>query len=165
MHDRDRANHPTNHHRGAQSRRWPSGRRSTQRFGRTVAAKARELRLFQPEWEALGAKGRKKWLLKFQDWVYPHITDVVQSESGKPGVEAAMEAPMSADALHYWARNAEAFLADSHPKAHNLLTRTKRLTTVHRPYPLVGVITPWNFPFVMPAWTCCPCSPPGPLCC
>ena len=80
-----------------------------------------------------------------------HITDVVQSESGKPGVEAAMEAPMSADALHYWARNAEAFLADSHPKAHNLLTRTKRLTTVHRPYPLVGVITPWNFPFVMPA--------------
>jgi hypothetical protein len=35
----------------------------------TVAAKARELRLFQPEWEALGAKGRKKWLLKFQDWV------------------------------------------------------------------------------------------------
>ena len=46
----------------------------------TVAAKARELRLFQPEWEALGAKGRKKWLLKFQDWVIDnadHITDVV----------------------------------------------------------------------------------------
>ena len=26
----------------------------------TVAAKARELRLFQPEWEALGARGRKR---------------------------------------------------------------------------------------------------------
>ena len=33
----------------------------------TVAAKARELRLFQPEWEALGPKGRKPWLMKFQD--------------------------------------------------------------------------------------------------
>ena len=24
---------------------------------------------------------------------------------------------------------------------------TKRLTTVHRPYPVVGLIIPWNFPF------------------
>jgi len=32
-----------------------------------VAAKARELRLFQPEWEALGARGRKHWLLKYLD--------------------------------------------------------------------------------------------------
>lgn len=120
----------------------------------TVAAKARELRLFQPEWEAMGAKGRKRWLLKFQDWILDnadHIADVLQSETGKPGVEAAMEAPMSADALSYWARNAEAFLADIHPKPHNLLTRTKRLTTAYRPYPVVGVITPWNFPFLMPA--------------
>ena len=62
----------------------------------TVAAKARELRLFQPEWEALGAKGRKPWLLKFQDWVLDnaeHITDVLQSETGKPRAEASMEAP------------------------------------------------------------------------
>lgn len=27
----------------------------------TVTAKARELRLFQPEWEALGPRGRKTW--------------------------------------------------------------------------------------------------------
>ena len=45
----------------------------------TVAAKAAELRLHQPEWEAMGAKGRKPWLLKFQDWILDnaeHITDV-----------------------------------------------------------------------------------------
>ena len=34
-----------------------------------VAAKVAELRLFQPEWEAIGPKGRKAWLLKFQDWM------------------------------------------------------------------------------------------------
>ena len=34
-----------------------------------VAAKAGELRLFQPEWEGLGPRGRKRWLLKYQDWV------------------------------------------------------------------------------------------------
>ena len=120
----------------------------------TVAAKARELRLFQPEWEAMGAKGRKPWLLKFQDWMLDnaeHITDVLQAESGKPRSEAAIEVPMSADGLKYWARNAEAFLADAHPKPHNPLTKVKRLTTAYRPYPVVGMITPWNFPFAMPA--------------
>jgi acyl-CoA reductase-like NAD-dependent aldehyde dehydrogenase len=116
----------------------------------TVAAKARELRLYQPEWEAMGAKGRKTWLLKFQDWILDnteHLTDVVQSETGKPRAEASMEAPMSADMLNYWARNAEAFLADSHPKPHSPLLKTKRFITVHRPYPVVGLIIPWNFPF------------------
>ena len=57
--------------------------------------------------------------MKFQDWILDdaeHIADVLQSESGKPGVEAAMEAPMCADVLNYWARRAEAFLADGHPK-------------------------------------------------
>jgi acyl-CoA reductase-like NAD-dependent aldehyde dehydrogenase len=120
----------------------------------TVAAKARELRLFQPEWEAMGAKGRKRWLMKFQDWILDnadHIADVLRSETGKPGVEAAMEAPMSADILNYWSRNAEAFLADVHPKPHNPLTRIKRLTTAYRPYAVVGVITPWNGPWVVPA--------------
>jgi acyl-CoA reductase-like NAD-dependent aldehyde dehydrogenase len=116
----------------------------------TVAAKARELRLFQPEWEALGPRGRKTWLLKFQDWVLDnaeHLTDVVQSETGKVRADASIEAPMTAGLLDYWASNAEAFLSDRHPKPHSLLMMTKRLTTAYRPYPVVGLIIPWNFPF------------------
>jgi acyl-CoA reductase-like NAD-dependent aldehyde dehydrogenase len=116
-----------------------------------VAAKARELRLYQPEWEAMGAAGRKRWLMKFQDWVLDNaerISDVLQSETGKPRAEASMEPPMTADLLNYWARSAETFLADRHPKPHSPLMKTKRLTTVHRPYPIVGLIIPWNFPFM-----------------
>jgi acyl-CoA reductase-like NAD-dependent aldehyde dehydrogenase len=70
----------------------------------TVAAKARELRVYQPEWEAMGAKGRKPWLLKFQDWILDnaeHITDVLQSETGKPRAEASLEPPLTADLLNY----------------------------------------------------------------
>ena len=80
--------------------------------------------VYQPEWEAMGPKGRKPWLMKFQDWILDnaeHITDVVQSETGKPRAEASMEAPMTADMLNYWARNAEKFLADRHPKPHSPL--------------------------------------------
>jgi acyl-CoA reductase-like NAD-dependent aldehyde dehydrogenase len=115
-----------------------------------VAAKARELRLFQPEWEALGPKGRKTWLLKLQDWVLDnaaHLTDVLQSETGKPRAEASMEPILTADLLNYWSGNAESFLADRHPKPHSPLMKIKRLTTVYRPYPVVGLIIPWNFPF------------------
>ena len=119
-----------------------------------VAAKARELRLFQPEWEALGPRGRKHWLLRYQDWVLDnaeHITDVLQSETGKPRSEASIEAPLAATLLDYWARHAEQFLADEHPRSFSPFAVTKKLTTVYRPYPVVGVITPWNYPFVMPA--------------
>ena len=119
-----------------------------------VAVKATELRRHQPEWGEMGPRRRKQWLLTFQEWILDnaeHITDVVQSETGKTRTEAALEAPMTADAIKYWADHAEGFLADAHPKPHNLLTRTKRLTTVYHPYPLVGVITPWNVPFIMPA--------------
>jgi acyl-CoA reductase-like NAD-dependent aldehyde dehydrogenase len=119
-----------------------------------VAAKARELRLFQPEWEGLGPRGRKRWLLKYQDWVLDnaeHIIDVVQSETGKTRADASGEPTVTASLLDYWAGHAEQFLADEHPRSFNPLAVAKKLTTTYRPYPVVGVITPWNFPFLMPA--------------
>jgi acyl-CoA reductase-like NAD-dependent aldehyde dehydrogenase len=118
-----------------------------------VADTARELRLFQPEWEAIGPKGRKTWLLKFQDWVLDNterIADIVQSESGKTRAEALTEPTGVADLLNYWAGNAQRSLADTHPTQLGLIGLAKKLTTTYRPYPLVGVITPWNYPFAMP---------------
>ncbi|OAN36453.1 aldehyde dehydrogenase family protein [Mycolicibacterium iranicum] len=117
----------------------------------TVAAKARALRAAQPEWEALGPDGRKPWLLAMQDWILDnagHLTEVLQSETGKPRTEATIEAPLCADLIKYWAGHAKGFLADRHPAAHSPLMKVKRLTTVYRPYPVVGLIIPWNFPLL-----------------
>ena len=119
----------------------------------SIAAKVRELRLFQSDWEAIGPVHRKAWLLKLQDWVLDsaeHIADVLQSETGKTRADAILEVFGLADLLRYWATNAERFLADNHPRPRNVVTATKNLTTVYRPYPVVGVIAPWNFPLVMP---------------
>lgn len=116
----------------------------------TVTTTAQALREHQTEWESMGAAGRKEWLMKFQEWILDNaatITDVLQSETGKSRAEAGLEAPLSADLISYWAGHAEKFLADRHPAAHTPLMRTKRLTTIYRPYPVVGVITPWNYPF------------------
>ena len=89
-----------------------------------VAERALELRLFQPDWQTIGPKGRKEWLLKFQDWMLDnaeHIADVVQSETGATRADASIEVPGTADMIKYWAGNAERFLADVHPKPHNPL--------------------------------------------
>ena len=45
-----------------------------------VAAKAHEWRVFQPQWEAIGPRGRKRWLIEYQNWLLDnseHITEVV----------------------------------------------------------------------------------------
>lgn len=118
----------------------------------SVAAKARALRTAQPEWEALGARGRARWLFELQTWLLDnaaHIADVLQSETGKPRAEAEFEVPAWVDLINYFARNAGKFLRDDRPSPHGPLGWTKKLTTAYRPHPLVGVITPWNFPLAM----------------
>ena len=129
-----------------------------------VAERVRQLRLFQPDWQAIGPDGRKEWLSKFQDWMLgtgEHIADVVQSETGATRADASIEAPATADMINYWARNAVRFLADDHPKPHNPLAARSELTTVYRPYSVVGVISPWNFPFTMPAMDVIPALAAG----
>ncbi|MCM6772581.1 aldehyde dehydrogenase family protein [Nocardia sp. CDC159] len=120
-----------------------------------VADAVRALRSRQPEWEALGPRGRAKWLLRLQDWLIDngaHLTDVIQSETGKTRFDAEIEAPAAIDLIKYWARNAEAFLTDEHPKPHSPIGRTKRLITTFRPHPVVGIITPWNLPLLNPCF-------------
>ncbi|MCV7260053.1 aldehyde dehydrogenase family protein [Mycobacterium shimoidei] len=118
-----------------------------------VAATVQQLRRHQPDWESIGPKGRKHWVLQLQDWIFDnaaHIADVVQHETAKPRFDASLEPAMVADLIGYYARNTEKFLADEHPSPHSPLGKVKRLTTVYRPHQVVGVITPWNFPFAMP---------------
>lgn len=112
-----------------------------------------ELRLYQPEWEAIGAKARGQWLSRLRDWLLDHdteIADTLQSETGKARGEANIETPVVCDLINYYARHGEKFLADEKVRPASMLTAAKRLTNVYRPHPVVGIITPWNFPLAMP---------------
>lgn len=118
-----------------------------------VAALAGRLRAAQPEWEALGPPGRRHWLMNYQEWVLDNserLIDVVQSESGKTRGDASVEPTMMASLLDFWSGHAEHYLADERPRSWNPVAATKHLAVVYRPYPLVGVITPWNYPLMMP---------------
>src|SRR4051794_17351532 len=114
-----------------------------------VVARVREN---QKEWQAIGFPGRRRWLERFRDWMIdnePRLADVMQEETGKVRAEAEAEAPLISSAINYYSQHGEELLADETPTPNILPLRVKRLRILYRPYPVVGVITPWNFPLLL----------------
>ncbi len=117
-----------------------------------VRAAIARIRRNQPAWEALGPRGRSEWLGRLGDWLFDNderVAELLQRETGKPWQEATLEIPTTIDLIEYYRKRAEGFLADSHPRPHGLLTASKKLTIAYRPYPVVGIICPWNFPILI----------------
>jgi len=76
------------------------------------------------------------------------LAAVIATETGKPAVEiAAAELLPACDALEYWAKRAKRLLADRDLPLH--LLKSKKLRVAYKPLGVVGVITPWNFPFLL----------------
>lgn len=129
-----------------------------------VAAAVDALRREQVEWEAMGPIGRAVWMRRWRDWLLDNesrLADVLQSETAKPRAEAGIEPTLACDMINYFADHAAEFLRDSRRKPHGPLGLTKRLTTVYRPYQVVGVISPWNFPLGMPVMDVAPALAAG----
>ena len=117
-----------------------------------VAEVVARVRAAQPEWERMGFKERYRHLGRLRDWMFDnadHLADVMQAESGKVRADAELEAPFICDAINFWGRRASGFLADETPPAHTPMFKVKRLRITYRPFPVVGVISPWNFPLIL----------------
>jgi acyl-CoA reductase-like NAD-dependent aldehyde dehydrogenase len=117
-----------------------------------VAEVVGRVRANQEQWESIGFAGRRRWLERFRDWMIdnePRLADVMQEETGKVRAEAEAEAPLISSAINYYSQHGEQFLADETPTPNILPLRVKRLRITYRPYPVVGVITPWNFPLLL----------------
>ena len=117
-----------------------------------VRAAGERARAAQPTWEALGHAGRYELLGRWRDWMLANgdaIADVLERETGKVRQEASLEVPGLADAINYYGANSARMLADERVAAHNPLMKVKSLTVTYRPFPLVGVIAPWNFPLLL----------------
>lgn len=118
-----------------------------------VVSTISRLRAAQPAWEALGTRGRGRWLDLLRDWLLDEadtIADVLQAETGKVRAEAGIEVPWICDVINHYVRHAASYTADTNVRASSPLTLARRQVVTRRPYPVVGVISPWNFPIAIP---------------
>lgn len=111
-----------------------------------------EARRAQVEWAEAGARERARWLHRWRDWILAHtdeLTDLLQAETGKVRPDALVETTASCEFITYYADHAEEFLAGDKVRSSGLLSLPKRLSKTYRPYQVVGLITPWNFPITL----------------
>jgi acyl-CoA reductase-like NAD-dependent aldehyde dehydrogenase len=76
------------------------------------------------------------------------IAAAIRSETGKPPAEALTEVVVSVDLIRFYASKAERHLRPRRVQPGWMLW--KRAWVGREPYGVVGAITPWNYPFVLP---------------
>ena len=107
----------------------------------------------QPEWAATPIRERAKIAARALELVLERqdeIIDVVVGETGKARTDAmSMEIFSVADSLCYYAKHAEEFLKPRKRRVHGILGIAKQLRILYKPLGVVGLITPWNGPFVL----------------
>ena len=116
-----------------------------------VLALVERARAAQPGWEALGFEARKAVLLDLRAWLIRHRERVLKtlvSETGKAWVDAQLELFYVADALGFWGKQAPKYLKDDRPRPHTPFLYGRKLISRYKPYGVVGVIGPWNYPLV-----------------
>jgi acyl-CoA reductase-like NAD-dependent aldehyde dehydrogenase len=118
----------------------------------SVAATVARVRTNQPAWEAIGIEGRYRWLGRLRDWLldnHERVLDTMQAETGKVRADAANEPGYLADLINFYGTRAAKFIGEEAVRPHSPLLAAKKLRVQYRPYPVVGIISPWNFPLVL----------------
>src|ERR1700726_2902004 len=120
-----------------------------------VRAAVARARSGQPDWNARGIRNRVRVLTRFQQILLARKTDIarrITQEAGKPAVEALVtEVLVVLDAARFLIENGFAILREEKLPHGNLALKTKSGRILHEPYGVVGIISPWNYPFSIPA--------------
>jgi acyl-CoA reductase-like NAD-dependent aldehyde dehydrogenase len=117
-----------------------------------IAATVARVRANQAEWEAIGIEGRYHWLGQLRDWILDNterIGDTMQAETGKVRADISLDLGYVADLINFYGSKAADYIGDETVRPNSALLAAKKLTIQYRPFPVVGVISPWNFPLAM----------------
>jgi acyl-CoA reductase-like NAD-dependent aldehyde dehydrogenase len=119
---------------------------------RAVRAALAAARAAQPAWAATPLAERVRVMRAFRrvmmrraDW----LTELISREQGRPPVEALTQELLPiADLITYYGKHAAKFLRDEKLPMH--LLKYKKSFVQFKPFGVVAVISPWNYPFVLP---------------
>ncbi|HWX94240.1 MAG TPA: aldehyde dehydrogenase family protein [Terriglobales bacterium] len=112
-------------------------------------------RIAQPAWAALNVGRRIAILHEFQSRLHgkkAEVARLITREAGKPYVEALLtEVLVVLDATRFLIENARRFLRDQAVPHGGLAMKTKTGRLLREPHGVIGIVSPWNYPFSIPA--------------
>lgn len=111
-------------------------------------------RLAQPSWAGMPLKKRIAHIIKIRRYIVDNIhalSEVISLDNGKTLTDALItELVSSTMAISYYCKNAGSFLKDRNLSTGNILFVNKRSRIARVPFGVVGIISPWNYPFSIP---------------
>ncbi len=114
----------------------------------------KQARTAQKVWEKYPLKQRIKLILRIRDYIVNNsdlLAEVISSDNGKTRIEAlATEILPAAMAVSFYCKRAGKFLKEKSLMGGNIFLINKRSKLVRVPYGVVGIISPWNYPFAIP---------------
>ena len=118
------------------------------------AAKIAAARPAQAVWAACSWRERAACLGKSLKYLGSHIdeiTEIIHRENGKLKTDAlAAEVLPALMAARYYIRRGRRFCAPGSTGGGSLLMFNKRSRLVYKPHGVIGIISPWNYPFAIP---------------
>ncbi len=113
-----------------------------------------EARTAQQEWVRLPFQTRARLLRDFASLLLKRkrtVAELISKENGKPLVEAySSELIPGLDIVRYYAKRSRKILRSRHVGISIPLLKTKRAFVNYEPYGVVGIISPWNYPLMLP---------------
>lgn len=108
-------------------------------------------RFAQKAWGALSIAERAKLLQNWGDLLWERQETAIRTirrETGKPDSGGFLELMVVDTVITYYAQNAARILAPKLRKSQFPLVQTAKV--FYKPHGVVGIISPWNYPFLLP---------------
>ncbi|MBU0987038.1 MAG: aldehyde dehydrogenase family protein [Proteobacteria bacterium] len=108
----------------------------------------------QKRWARLPVQKRVDYMVGVRDYILDNaekIAEVIARDNGKTRVDAlSAEVIPAVMGIDYYARHARKFLKDRCILPGNILLANKISKIIRVPYGVIGIISPWNYPFAIP---------------
>lgn len=119
-----------------------------------IAAAIRNARAAQPAWANRSYRERARFVLRARGLVLEQLEEIaklISRETGKPPTEAiSMEVVPTLDLMHHFAHHTEQLLERRKLDLGQYNFMARKSYIVYKPLGVVGIISPWNFPWATP---------------
>ncbi|MBK8248048.1 MAG: aldehyde dehydrogenase family protein [Gemmatimonadetes bacterium] len=119
-----------------------------------VALAVCRARAAQVAWAALPVEERLRRLDRWRAVLYRErraVAQMVRRETGKPEAEVlAAELATGLDLIRFYVRHTTGLLQPRSHRSSTLALVRKQLTTTFEPWGTVAMVSPWNYPFMLP---------------